>query len=998
MLELLEDSAAAPDHITGPLLVELGQCSFDHGLLDEAVGFLERAEESFDRCKHNYGSKQVDVLRLLHSNTNYQAKASKLCSVMQYYHGIDYQAGMQSLAHRLQQLAFAERDMATFYNAQRLSETICIDTGQRLIQATFNIILLGSMAVLTGSFAKVVESGEGLFRQYERQLPYLAHQVAGILSRAFQQGGKPEDAVLWAKRSLDLCIQHGFRDEREAAYNLCTMKATIEHLPAEMQGQRLQEVMTSLENIIADDQREGRVSDAVQKMAYMAQLQYSLAKANRLFGTERISRSLDWVQKGLHLADTLKQKEPMPARGTCLEWRITLLLYQGESAQDTTNETQAFEIAQDLAKQYNELDMPYHEATKYVMMGLCAKHIFEKTRLVNDLLHAETAFRTAATLFSRLAFAQMTAEAEFWLSSMYVGLSGEGVLAQFAAAEQAYDRIRRETSILGGLRALLQKQSLTSNDKIRNINFWALQQCLIEENTLALWSWSQKGKARSVSDMLGLGLVLPKEVSEAIAQNDDARQLLENEQNLERQIQRAEPERRALLRQEQESCRVKQAQYPELVALQDLRTGGVPSAHKLVQIIRDSTFNASRRDTVYLDWVAIGHRLYLLVLKESQPEKVEKFLLSMSVFDLDKWYRTNFNTDEARRRCLLHDSLEDPHAPFRALDCLIAPIAECSKSKDLMILSPTGKMHTLPLHALGIEHNRKLFHLIDRNPVVYASNSAVLEKCVLRAAKPTEGFDVSKAQLFAVYEDEPEESTAVYRQVHDVLSIAGTFSSTPKTGSAATKSAFTTLTPGARLIHVHGHCRFETPNVLEQCLILSRSRHDQSHDSKEAELGIDGSLDGRDFSKTITEVQRNLKEPLLLSDPEQSPSEADSRITVEELFRLELASPHVTLIACGSATQTISTGDEPLGIITGMLCAGAASVLGTLWPIQSKDGRTFSEHFYMAFTDPSANCIDLAVALQRAVRVIKKDLVTESPYHWAAFVLHGAWEFRRKEE
>src|SRR5207248_3175738 len=73
-----------------------------------------------------------------------------------------------------------------------------------------------------------------------------------------------------------------------------------------------------------------------------------------------------------------------------------------------------------------------------------------------------------------------------------------------------------------------------------------------------------------------------------------------------------------------------------------------------------------------------------------------------------------------------------------------------------------------------------------------------------------------------------------------------------------------------------------------------------------------------------------------------------SRITVSDIFAMNLSEKHpvICTIACDSGVQDVGTGDEPFGLVPALFCAGASSVVGTLWPIQSDTGRLFSHHFY----------------------------------------------------
>jgi len=85
-----------------------------------------------------------------------------------------------------------------------------------------------------------------------------------------------------------------------------------------------------------------------------------------------------------------------------------------------------------------------------------------------------------------------------------------------------------------------------------------------------------------------------------------------------------------------------------------------------------------------------------------------------------------------------------------------------------------------------------------------------------------------------------------------------------------------------------------------------------------------------------------------------------------------------------------------------LLLAGATSVLGCIWPIESSSGRVFSEKIYqhlkILIKDESrgpgaSDVVNLAAALREAVKemIDKKSVETRLLYFWASFVLHGCW-------
>jgi CHAT domain-containing protein len=117
---------------------------------------------------------------------------------------------------------------------------------------------------------------------------------------------------------------------------------------------------------------------------------------------------------------------------------------------------------------------------------------------------------------------------------------------------------------------------------------------------------------------------------------------------------------------------------------------------------------------------------------------------------------------------------------------------------------------------------------------------------------------------------------------------------------------------------------------------------------------------------------------------------------------LRATKPFVCSIACDSGVQDVNEGDEPLGLVSAIFCAGASSVLGTLWPIHSQTGRTFTSHFYNSLAkqikEPPiyelrfGRVLNLARAVREAIIAVKKD--KKDPYSWASFVLHDAGFYR----
>lgn len=111
---------------------------------------------------------------------------------------------------------------------------------------------------------------------------------------------------------------------------------------------------------------------------------------------------------------------------------------------------------------------------------------------------------------------------------------------------------------------------------------------------------------------------------------------------------------------------------------------------------------------------------------------------------------------------------------------------------------------------------------------------------------------------------------------------------------------------------------------------------------------------------------------------------SDSWLTVFDLYRTELVADLVTLSGCSTGVSEVVGADELVGLVRGLLQAGARAALVSLWDVHDGSTLQFMENFYHAWLVKS---LDPAQALRRA----SLDLRTVYPdvFHWAAFSLVG---------
>jgi CHAT domain-containing protein len=109
----------------------------------------------------------------------------------------------------------------------------------------------------------------------------------------------------------------------------------------------------------------------------------------------------------------------------------------------------------------------------------------------------------------------------------------------------------------------------------------------------------------------------------------------------------------------------------------------------------------------------------------------------------------------------------------------------------------------------------------------------------------------------------------------------------------------------------------------------------------------------------------------------------DTYLNVYDLYRLRLRADLVTLSGCATGANVAAAGDELLGITRGLFCAGAHTLLLSLWNVHDESTAALMTRLYRRIADRSAP-VD-------ALRDTMRDLRQEHPhpYYWAPFVLTG---------
>jgi CHAT domain-containing protein len=106
-------------------------------------------------------------------------------------------------------------------------------------------------------------------------------------------------------------------------------------------------------------------------------------------------------------------------------------------------------------------------------------------------------------------------------------------------------------------------------------------------------------------------------------------------------------------------------------------------------------------------------------------------------------------------------------------------------------------------------------------------------------------------------------------------------------------------------------------------------------------------------------------------------------LCVYDLYELRLSADLVTLSGCSTGLNVVVGGDEILGLVRGLLYAGARSVLLTLWDAHDRSTAEFMQDFYRRLEAGATK----ARAAQAAMQHVRQQY--RHPFYWAPFSLMG---------
>jgi len=109
----------------------------------------------------------------------------------------------------------------------------------------------------------------------------------------------------------------------------------------------------------------------------------------------------------------------------------------------------------------------------------------------------------------------------------------------------------------------------------------------------------------------------------------------------------------------------------------------------------------------------------------------------------------------------------------------------------------------------------------------------------------------------------------------------------------------------------------------------------------------------------------------------------DAHLSLYDIYHLHLPAELIVLSGCATGLNAVTPGDELIGLVRGLLQAGAQSLVLSLWDVHDESTKDFMIAFYARLQQGQSK----PVAMQAAMMELRES--HPHPYYWAPFSLIG---------
>src|SRR5450631_2468560 len=757
---------------------------------------LEAARTAFDLAGHVHGGLDVAVASARMKLGMGTRARDELEECARAYEELDHAKGLLNALLELSRDAHERGDGRAAEGYRRRGVTLARQIGLGLVLPTFQLAE-AHLFMRSNNPSTAIELCESVLAE---TLPRVSRGLfEQLLSAAHGFSGATSAAVDHSRRALAIFDELGAHGHASlAATKLANDLVSLRNDKGRQEAEALAAAR------LVQDEQCGDLDGAIAKMDVLIRMSFE----KLLYGPARydspalLNQAETWIGRAEATAARLAPRERMQSLANMAQRRAHLAQVRGDDGGVERELTKALELYQAGGRAMEAANCRY-------LLG---------TQALNRALHdpaahfdgARNRLDAAISYYDNEGMRQQAGDTFYMLGLLYENTAARIpstaerarpiALEHLANSEARFDAARRDCVSVSVLDALVAKRTLSQ----RSARTYDLALKIVANrltDASQAWRWAQRAKARALVDALANGVIASRRMTAAVAANVELDALVEKERELTREIRRASPDRRSPLRKELAALRQRMTERPELVEYVEMRTGIALEPDDFDAMLAAEVPPGER--CVCVDWIAGGDALFVLTRTAgSAPQMVQ---LAMTVSQARSFVRQHLAGGRFR------STLIDNAHLLRQLDPLIAPLVGQTAPGDLLVLSPTGPLFALPLHALENEGEP----LLARNPVVYNASLGALRQCFARRR----GRRLRRtAALFGA----PGSDLGALREY--VGRLASRLEGESVTGEDLTREKFLSALPGRDIIHFGGHARHDAVDPLLSCLDLAGSR------------------------------------------------------------------------------------------------------------------------------------------------------------------------------
>jgi CHAT domain-containing protein/Tfp pilus assembly protein PilF len=598
----------------------------------------------------------------------------------------------------------------------------------------------------------------------------------------------------------------------------------------------------------------------------------------------------------------------------------------------------------------------YRRSDVYLTQRWCYLNLGEAYMRLNKNMEAKKSFESAIEVALKAADPQPQWSAHQWLGRMAEREGNNQVAFEhYAEAIKLVESMRAKYTD-PELKALFMKDKFRFYERM-------IQLLYKMQRVPEALHYLERARARVMLDMLAEKTLSSK--------NKEENELLDQERDLRKRIEEISTgqEKISFERPQQPEEEISEAQKPEkliseLERLQSQHRAILEKIEKLnpelASLVSINPLKANEiqglldGDTILIEYfIGMESRFIFLVTRE-KVLAVSLKVDSKKLFQKIREFRARA-VEGITLDLLFSKAYERPLSDLH--DILIQPIEEKIFGKKNLVIIPYGMLHYLPFQALLSREGK---YLIESFTISYLPSATVLKYARVknkgnRMDLFAAGNPVTGLEPLPATEEEVREVSILFEKRLVLM------------GKEATKNLVKGQSPKYDLLHLSTHGEMIESNPLKSNLRFTPSERD------------------------------------------------DGRLTVNEIFDMEIKANLVVLSACETALVKGETGDFPqgddlVGLSRAFIHAGAPSVVASLWKVSDDSTVKLMKTFYQNMRNmPKAEALRKAQmdlmkstvrfpitragggTIQTSQKLSEEMVECSHPFFWAPFILLGDW-------